>query len=302
MSGRKSRSHRSIAAILGISCLALAACSTPAGTAGPSAEQSDPVRGPCGGAIVAVVWHAADPGIACASIALASGSPWPVSIRAAAQAFRDFTGKTSMPLEVTGPTDIGGARVYGVMDQEHSIQWLLSGSVDADTGRVTSMDYTPRAVGDPGPRSVSKTTAITTATEFLATHSVDVAGLAVSVAPNYRGWEITWERMIGDVGVNPRVTVTVEWQAGSVVGFAESVHDLGAPPIAVITAKQAEAAAAEATWLTSPVIEATHLRLEPYGAGGPALCWEIYLSGQGDYTDGPTYIVTRVDALTGQLD
>jgi hypothetical protein len=170
--------------------------------------------------------------------------------------------------------------------------------VDAYTGRVTSFGYAPPKSGNPGPIVVSKETAAAVAAQFLSKHSVDVASLSESAAPTYQGWEFTWERQLGDVGVPPRVIVTVEWQTGSVVGFSETRVDLGMPPAAVITRAQAEAIAL-GTWLTTPKVEDSRLRLEPYGPGGSTLVWEVYISGKGDGPD-PAYIDIRIDALTGQ--
>lgn len=308
MRERPNRLRRLIAITTGMVLLGLLASAGCAGggverTTSPTSE-SDPIRGSCGGAIVMDVRAAlaGGPMVACASPApLASGSPWPVSIRAAAAAFRTFTGEASLQFEVSGPFDSGGGRQYVLNSQAlNAGGFFVSGSVDADTGSVTSVDFTPRAVDGPGARNVGSDSATSAAAGYLSAHSVDVAGLSAIAEPTDRGWEITWERMEAGAWVPPRVVVVVEWQTASVVSFRDTRVDLGFPPAAAITRAQAEAAAKGATWLTSTKVEDARLRYTDYGSAGPKLVWAVYLSGTGDRTDGPTYITILVDALTGE--
>lgn len=309
MGERSSRSCRAIATLICLAVLAVAGCVGPGAvqtgqSAAPnqSIYQPDPARGPCGEALALNVRAALTGGsdLACTSGPLASGSPWPVSIRAAAQAFREFTRESSLQFEVGGPFDGAGGRQYTLNGSGADAAGLfVSGTVDADSGRVTSVYFTPRAVDGPGLQVVSKETAITDAVQYASAHSIDISGLSSFAEPTEFGWEITWERLIGDVGVAPRVVITVNWTAGNVMSYNELRPDLGMPPAPAISRAQAEAVATN-TWLASPVVEDARLRLEPWGAKGPTLVWEVYVSGKGDRTDGPTYITTRVDATTGQ--
>jgi hypothetical protein len=299
----------SVAGLIVSGCVGQSAVGSGAPPLQPSApaDQPDPARGPCGGAIVLVAWHdpAADGGIACTSVPLASGSPWPVTIRGAAAAFREFTGEATLPMEVRGPFGTATRRSYEIGSQGLNAHGLyVSGAVDADTGRVTWVDYTPKAVDGPGPRTMSADAAVADASNYLTAHSVDVAGLSRSVVPTERGWEITWQHLDGAVGLPPRVMVTIEWITGGVVVFdttrANSIPSATSSD-ATISRSRAETVALGATWLASPVVEDAQLRLDADGDGNPYLEWVVYISGKGDRTDGPSYVTIRIDAVTAEL-
>ncbi len=296
-------------ATLGLAALVLAGC------VGPGAAQTghsvapigsiyepDPARGPCGDALAMDVRQAQVVGgkLACTAVPLASGSPWPVTIRAAAQAFRNFTGEGSLQFAVSGPFDDARGREYSLNSASVDANgFFVSGTVDSASGRVTSVNFTPRAVDGPGTREITRESALAAATAYASTHSIDLAGLASFVEPTEFGWETTWERVVGATGLPPRVVITVNWSSGNVVSFSESRLDLGAPPTPAMTQSQAEAAAMN-TWLASPVVEDARLRYQAVAAGISVLVWEIYISGKGDRTDGPTFLTMRFDAITGQ--
>jgi hypothetical protein len=312
MHERRNDVFRAVAILVSVGGLIVSGCvgqstvgsGAPPVQASAPADQPDPARGPCGGAIVLVARHdpAADGGIACATTPLASGSPWPVTIRGAAAAFREFTGEATLPMEVRGPFGTATRRSYEIGGEGLNSHGLfVSGAVDADTGRVMSVEYTPRAVDGPGPQKVPADAAIANASKYLTAHSLDVAGLARSVAPTERGWEITWQRLDGSIGLPPRVMVTIEWVTGEVVVFdattANSVPSVTSSD-ATIPRSRAETVALGETWLASPVVEDAQLRLDVDGDGNPYLAWVVYISGKGDRTDGPTYITIRIDAVT----
>ena len=274
------------------------------GTGTPGTDNSDPQRNSCGQATVQLAW--AGGGIACASPGpLAPGSPWPISIRGAAQAFRDFTGEKQLTFNVFGPYGSADSQVYEVSgDRLNEKGYFVSGAVSSKDGRVTAVWYSARVNDGPGKQVVASTAALKTAEDYLRSHSVDVSGLTSSVSPIDSGWEVTWEKVVGGTGTTPRVVVTVEWVTGTVVGFdasAAKTPDDGSRPIPTITRAQAEATALSATWFKSPVIEDARLRLLDDGGGSPRLEWVIYVSGVGDNPDLPAYTEVQIDALTGEV-
>ncbi len=306
MSGIRLRISQSVAIVAFVAALAVAGC---AGTSGQSpavpsgsviaADQPDPVRGSCGDALAMNPREGrfADAGIACIAPQLASGSPWPVSIRAAAKALRDFTGETSLQFEVSGPVDQNGRRIYTLNSSGVNAGGkFVSGSVDADTGRVVGISYTARVMGDAGPRLIEQDAALAKATAFTTLHAIDLTGLVSTAAPSDSGWEFTWEKKVGTVGVPPRVTVDVDWQTGAVVSYWETRVDLGSPPAPAVTQAQAEAAAlADQPGFK---VEGSFLRFEPNWSG-PILVWEVYVSGESN-PGATSYFPVRIDAMTGQ--
>jgi hypothetical protein len=297
----------SVRAIAGVACFALlgiSACTGSGATATVSGDPTDPPRSACGAALVLNVRQApiavASP--ACGSPApLASGSPWPVSIRGAGKAFRQFTGGSDLEFEVSGPFDSASGRDYQLNSTTlDPAGYYVGGSVDADTGLVMAVSYTPRLNDGPGKQLVAFDAAKAKAQDYLALHSVEVTGLTFSIAPTDRGWEMTWEKMVGGVGVTPRVSVTVDWRTGGTVNFSRALRDVGAPPKTVVTRFQAEAAVLGNTWLSRPKVEATTLRFMDWGAAGKLLVWVVYVSGTGDDPYLPSYITYNIDAVTGQ--
>jgi hypothetical protein len=265
----------------------------------------DPTRDGCGGAVVFDARLAEVPlgSSACATLSIASGSPWPIGIRDAARIFREFTGEADLHFDVQGPADSLFGKTYSLVStsKNRAAQWV-EGAVDAGTGMVTSVAYSSQVHDGPGARLVELPAAQASALDYLAAHSVDVTGLVLSSAPTDFGWEFTWEKMAGDVGLPPRVTVTVDWQTNAPIGFRRLVADLGAAPQVLVTRQEAEAAALKSTWLASPKVEASRLRLIGEGDPGPTPVWVVYLSGTGDDPTLPAYIEYEIDAVTGRLE
>lgn len=307
-----SRSIRLTPAILLIcSAAAAASCtgtgSSPAPSASApasvpaSATEGEPQRDGCGGALAFDAKQApiALASAACATMPLASGSPWPISIRAAANAFRSFTGER-LKFMVSGP--FGGllGPAYSLWSTElNPAGEYVAGSVDATTGMVLDVSYSAKVHDGPGPRLIQPSAARAKAADFLTLHSVDVTGLTFSEAPTDYGWEFTWEKMVGEAGVPPRVTVVMDWRSSAIVSFSRLIADFDAPPQARMTRQQAEAAALGSTWLGQPKVEASRLRYRDGGYQGKVLSWIVYVSGKGDNPTLPTYIEYDFDAITG---
>jgi hypothetical protein len=223
-----------------------------------------------------------------------------MSIRGAATAFRDFTGESTLQFEVSGPFDeVGGAayRLNSTSVDPGAV--FVGGTVDARTGMVLSVEYTARVHNGPGAQLAPFGAMLAKTKDYLSLHSVDVAGLSVTSAPTDYGWEFTWEKMAGEVGTPPRVTVVVDWQTTGIVSFRREMTDLGTPPAPVVTRDQVEARALSQTWLGQPKVEASRLRYADEGYPGKILVWFVYVSGKGDDATLPTYITYKFDAVTG---
>ncbi len=307
-----------LAAISAVGLL-VAACAASGSNGGPATTVptlpiSDPSAQPtafgCQGGVLAVDIGRAQVPLAQASYAcasgppIASGSPWPISAKQAANIFRAFVGLPKVPFEVTGPYQDASRKLYSLSSQGYMgipRYSFLQGTVDATTGDVSSLSYSARVVDGPGPQLIDAATAQSKAADYLRAHSIDVAGLTVSSAPTDFGWELTWERMDGDVGLPPRATVMVDWQYGDVVTFSRVTEVVDAASISQpkISQAQAEALAVSSMWATEPKVEASRLRYVDRGYSGIRLIWEVYVSGKD--SGARKYLEYLFDAVTGEL-
>jgi hypothetical protein len=314
MSGRNLvRSRVGVALAACLIAGAIGACTTTGsggtagnpGTAGtgPTGSATDPVRNGCGDALAEVIgWtDYAMASAACATPeALAPGSPWPIGIRDAATSMRTFTGETTLQFEVSGPTAGFGHREYSLNSDGMAGGYYIGGTVDADSGRVTSVYYTARVNG-PGRVAISADTAVVIAREYLAAHKVNVGTLEVSTAKDFDAYEVTFEALANGVGVLPRVTVQVNWTSSKVASFSDERGTFGPPPAPSISHDAAVTSAKAQAGLVDPTLEGARLRVDFAGDGRQILVWVIYLSGKQDPSEPDAgYYKVRIDGLTGQ--
>jgi hypothetical protein len=309
MSGRNLvRSRVGVALAACLIAGAIGACTTTgrAGTAGtgPTGSATEPVRNGCGSALAEVIgWT--DYAMASAACAtpppLPSGSPWPIGIRDAATAMRQFTGETTLQFEVSGPTDGFGHRAYRLNSQGMAGGYFIGGSVDADSGRVTSVYYTARVNDGPGRVAISTDAAIKAARDYLSARKVDFSTLEVSTANVFDAYEVTFEALMNGVGVLPRVTVQINWTSAKVMSFMDERGAFTPPPAARVGQEAAVTAAKAQAGLVDPTLEGARLRVDFAGDGKQILVWVIYLSGKQDPSEpGPGYYKIKIDGLTGQ--